>query len=414
MYIFYGDEEMKAFEGIRILDATHVFAGPFCTYQMAWLGAEVIRVEAVEPLDFIRYASPDREMSEKGLADAFLIQNANKASVALDLKSPKGQDVFRRLAKTCDVVIENYRPGTMAKLGLGPDDLMAADPKLVYCSVSGFGQTGPLRDVPAYDHFVQGVSGMMALQGDEDGPRRVGWPLIDYVAGLTAAFALSAALYRRQATGEGQFVDVAMLDAALSIMGPAVGPWLTSGRLPPKTGRQAASGSPFSGMFDTADGILIVAANTPKQAASLCRVIGREDLAGNPDVMPWQGRPEISARVQPLLAEAFATRTALAWEALLAPASVPAGKLRHVGEIAAHEQVAARGLIRHVDDVPGLGRGIDVLGPGFQFGDPAAQVETPSPPPLKGADTRRYLGEAGLDEAGIDAMIAEGVASEPN
>ncbi|WP_164516304.1 CaiB/BaiF CoA transferase family protein [Minwuia thermotolerans] len=406
---------MKAFEGIRILDATHVFAGPFCTYQMAWLGAEVIRVEAVEPLDFIRYASPDEDQQRAGMADAFLIQNANKASVALDLKSPKGQDAFRRLAKTSDVVIENYRPGTMAKLGLGPGDLMAADPRLVYCSVSGFGQTGPLRDVPAYDHFVQGISGMMALQGDEStGPMRVGWPVIDYVAGLAAAFALSAALYRRQASGEGQYVDVAMLDAALSIMGPAVGPWLTSGRLPAKTGRQAASGSPFSGMFDTADGILVVAANTPKQASSLCRVIGREDLAGNPDVMPWQGRPEISARVQPLLAEAFATRSALEWEALLAPASVPAGKLRHVGEIAAHEQVAARGLIRHVDHVPGLGRGIDVLGPGFLFGDASAQVETPSPPPLKGADTRRYLREAGLDDAGIDAMIAEGTASEPN
>ena len=405
---------MMAFEGIRILDATHVFAGPFCTYQMAWLGAEVIRVEAVAPLDFIRYAGADPDQSRAGLADSFLIQNANKRSVAIDLKSPKGQDLFRRMALDCDVVIENYRPGTMARLGLGPDDLMAADPKLVYCSVSGFGQSGPLRDVPAYDHFVQGISGMMDLQGDEGDPRRVGWPVIDYVAGLAAAFALSAALYRRQVTGEGQYVDVSMLDAALSIMGPAVGPWLASGRKPPKTGRQAASGSPFSGMFDTADGVLVVAANTPKQAAALCRVIGREDLAGNPDVMPWQGRPEISARIQPILTEAFATRTALEWEALLAPASVPAGKLRDVGEIAAHPQVAARELVRHVDDVPGLGRGIDVLGPGFLFGDAGAQVMAPTPPPRKGADTRRYLSEIGLDAAEIDALIGEGVVSEPN
>lgn len=406
---------MKPFEGIRILDATHVFAGPFCTYQMAWLGAEVIRVEAVEPLDFIRYASPDREKAARGLADAFLIQNANKASVALDLKSPKGQDLFRRMAAGSDVVIENYRPGTMARMGLGPDDLRAADPKLVYCSVSGFGQSGPLRDVPAYDHFVQGISGMMALQGDEEtGPMRVGWPVIDYVAGLSAAFALSAALYRRKITGEGEYVDVAMLDAALSIMGPAVGPWLTSGRLPPKTGRQAASGSPFSGMFDTADGILVVAANTPKQAASLCRVIGREDLADNPEVMPWHGRPEISERIQPILTEAFAARSALEWEALLAPASVPAGKLRNVGEIAAHDQVAARGLIRHVGAVPGLDGGIDVLGPGFLYGDADAQVTEPSPPPLKGADTRRYLKELGLSDAEIDGLVAEGVTSEPN
>ena len=175
---------MKPFEGIRILDATHVFAGPYCTYQMGWLGAEIVRVEAVKPLDFIRYGSPDKAQQEAGMADAFLIQNANKHSVALDLKDPRGQDAFRKLAATADVVIENYRPGTMAKLGLGPEDLRRDRPDLIYLSLSGFGQSGPLRDIPAYDHFVQGVSGMMSVQDDgESGPVRVGWPVIDYVAG---------------------------------------------------------------------------------------------------------------------------------------------------------------------------------------------------------------------------------------
>ncbi|WP_416899322.1 MAG: CaiB/BaiF CoA transferase family protein [Minwuia sp.] len=406
---------MKPFEGIRILDATHVFAGPYCTYQMAWLGAEVIRVEAVKPLDFIRYASPDEAQQRAGMADAFLIQNANKHSVALDLKDPRGQDAFRKLAATADVVIENYRPGTMAKLGLGPDDLMKDRPDLIYASVSGFGQSGPLRDIPAYDHFVQGVSGMMSVQDDgETGPVRVGWPVIDYVAGLVAAFALSSALYGRKVSGQGQYVDVAMLDAALAIMGPVIGPWLTSQRRQVKTGRQAASGSPFSGMFETADGTLVVAANTQKQAENLLRVAGREDLVGDPAIFPWGGRPDVSERIQPMLDGIFASRTALEWEALLGPAGVPAGKLRSVDEIAAHPHVRARGLIHEIPDVPGLGRGIEVLGPGFGFGDPDAMVTEPTPPPRKGAHSRKYLRDIGLDDAEIDALIADGVVSEPN
>jgi len=404
---------MKPFEGIRILDATHVFAGPFCTYQMGWLGAEVVRIEAVQPLDFIRYMSPDEEMKKAGMADSFLIQNANKRSVSLDLKHPRGQELFRELAKAADVVIENYRPGTMAKLGLGPDDLRRDRQDLIYLSLSGFGQSGPLRDTPAYDHFVQGMSGMMSVQDDgETGPARVGWPVIDYVAGLVAAFALSSALYGRKMTGEGQVIDCAMLDAAMVIMGPVVGPWLTSQRRQVKTGKQAASGSPFSGMFGTADGTLVITANTPKQGENVLRVIGRKDLIGHPDIFPWAGRPEVTARLQPILTEIFATRTALEWEAVLIPASVPAGKLRGVDEIAAHPHVRERGLIHELNTVPGVGRPIEVLGPGFNAA--GTVVDDPTPPPLKGAHSRQYLREVGLNDADIDGLIADGVTSEPN
>lgn len=408
-----GGTGMKPFEGIRILDATHVFAGPFCTYQMGWMGAEIVRVEAVQPLDFIRYGSPDPDMRETGMADQFLIQNANKHSVSLDLKDPRGQEIFRKLSTRSDAVIENYRPGTMARLGLGAEDLCAGRPDLIYLSLSGFGQSGPLRDTPAYDHFVQGVSGMMSVQDDgESGPARVGWPVIDYVAGLVAAFALSSALYARKATGTGQVIDCAMLDAALVIMGPIVGPWLSSQRKQVKTGKQAASGSPFSGMFETADGTLVISANTAKQAENLLRTVGREDLIGDPEIFPWAGRPEISDRMQPLLNETFATRTALEWEALLIPASVPAGKLRGVEEITDHPHVRDRGLIHELVDVPGLDRGIAVLGPGFNM--PGAIVENPTPPPLKGAHSRQYLREVGLSDGDIDGLIAERVTSEPN
>jgi len=406
---------MKPFEGIRILDATHVFAGPFCTYQMGWMGAEIVRVEAVQPLDFIRYGSPDQAQREAGMSDQFLIQNANKRSVSLDLKSERGQALFRKLAVTSNAVIENYRPGTMAKLGLGYDDLSKDREDLIYLSLSGFGQSGPLRDIPAYDHFVQGISSMMAVQGLVAGePSRVGWPIIDYVAGLVGAFALSSALYGCKATGRGQLVDVAMLDAALVIMGPVIGPWLSSQRRPPNTGKQAASGSPFSGMFETSDGVLVITANTAKQANSILRVIGREDLVDDPSIIPWRGKPEVSARMQPLLAEVFATQSALEWEAVLGAASVPAGKLRDVDEVAELPHIRQRGLLHRLDDVPGLGRGIEVLGPGFNFADPETMVSEPSPPPLKGTHSRHYLRELGLSDAEIDTLIADGVTSEPN
>lgn len=400
---------MKPFEGIRILDPTHVLAGPFCCYQMAWFGAEVIKIEAVEPRDFIRYASPDAELAKAGLSESFLAQNANKKSVVLNLKDPRGQDLFKRLAATSDAMVENYQPGTMAGLGLGYADLKLVNERLVYCSLTGFGQTGPLRDVPAYDHLVQGISAMASMQNGTDDPVRVGFPVIDYVVGLLGAFALSTALFQSRATGQGQYVDVSMLDASLIIMAPVVQQWLTSQRQPPAMGRRAFSGSPFSGMFETADGMIVTAANTRAQAESVLRVIGREDLIDDPDVMDWNGKPEVADRVQPILFEIFATRTALEWEALLVAASVPAGKLRDVPEIMAHPHVRERGLLHAIPDVPGLGRSVEVMGPGFRIADPQAMIQDPTPPPLKGADTRHYLREMGLSDGDIDTLVSDGV-----
>lgn len=399
----------KPYEGIRIIDPTHVLAGPFCCYQMAWFGAEVIKIEAVEPRDFIRYASPEADLAKAGLSEGFLAQNANKKSVVLNLKDPRGQDLFKRLAATSDAMVENFQPGTMAGLGLGYDDIRAINPKLVYCSLTGFGQTGPLRDVPAYDHLVQGISAMASMQNGTTDPVRVGFPVIDYVVGLLGAFALSTALFQARASGQGQYVDVSMLDSALVIMAPVVQQWLTSQRVPQSTGRRAFSGSPFSGIFETAEGMLVTAANTRAQAESVLRVIGREDLIDDPDVLNWQGRPEVSDRVQPILFEAFATRTALEWEALLGAASVPAGKLRDVPEIMAHPHVQERGLLHTIPDVPGIGRPIEVMGPGFRMADPASMVSNPTPPPLKGADTRHYLREVGLSDADIDGLVSDGV-----
>ena len=198
-------------DGVRVVDLTNVLSGPFCTYQLALLGADVIKVEAPGGGDLARQLGADPELNKIGMGASFLAQNAGKRSVALDLKSPRGKDAFRRLVSTADVLVENFRPGVMARLGLGHESLAALRPPLVYCAISGFGQDGPLRDNPAYDQIVQGLSGVMSVTGDAaSAPLRVGYPVADTIGGLTAAFAISAALLRAARTGKGEFIDVSI------------------------------------------------------------------------------------------------------------------------------------------------------------------------------------------------------------
>ncbi len=399
---------MKPLEGIRVLDPTHVLAGPFCSYQLGLMGAEVIRVDAVSDRDFVRGGSPDPALRAAGMGDSFLMQNAGKKSIALDLKDPRGQALFRRLAKDSDVVIENFRPGTFERLGLGYEALRSDNPGLVYCSLTGFGQQGPLRDMPAYDHLVQALSGMMSLMGTEEtGPMRVGFPIIDYIVGLMGAFAIASALHRRAAHGEGSYLDVAMLDSALAMMGPVLGGWLIGGRLPPKGQNRAFSGSPFSGLFDTADGILAMAANTRAQAARVLEVIGEGGSGGEAAMPDWQSDPDAGEVARARLIAALAGDNALAWEARFGAAGVPAGKLRDVPEVVAHEQIAARGLLHDIAAVPGIDRDIRVPGIGF-----LVDGESPppaGPPPRKGADTRDVLGALGLSAEELASLERDGV-----
>lgn len=392
--------------GIRVLDATHVLAGPFAGYQLALLGADVIRVENPAGGDVARMGDPDPARRAKGMGYGFLGQNANKRSIALDLKSPEGQAAFKRLAATCDVVIENFRPGKMQALGLGADDIRALRPDVIYCSITGFGQQGPLTGRPAYDHIVQGMSGIMAVTGtEESGPVRAGFPLVDYLAGQMAAFAICAALYRRAVTGEGEVIDCSMLDSALSVMGPVVSEWSIGGQKPRRPGNKPYSGSPFSGCFDTAEGMIVVVGNTMAQAERLCRVLGLDHLLDDPRVNDWRAHPELADEMRGLFEAAFATRSALDWEEALNAVSVPCGKVRDIPEVLAEPHVTARDALHEIF-VPALGQAIRVPGLGVRVGGENGRVT--APPPLMSEHADAVLAEAGYAPAEIAALRAAG------
>lgn len=394
-------------EGIRILDATHVLAGPFSTYQLALLGADVIRVENPSGGDIVRINDPDPTRRDLKMGLGFLGQNANKRSVALNLKSDAGCAAFKKIAATCDVVIENFRPGKMAALGLGPDDIRAVKPDIIYCSVTGFGQAGPLRDRPAYDHIVQGMSGIMSVTGtDESGPVRAGFPLIDYVAGQYAAFGITAALLRKERTGKGEVLDVSMLDAALSILGTSLCEWTIAGRKPIRPGNKPYSRSPFSGCYDTADGMIVVVGNTQAQARAMAIACGLQDVLDDPRIGDWQAYPELADELGEKFAAVFATRTALEWEDTLNAVSVPCGKVREVHEILADPHVQARAAMQEVH-VPALDRTVEVPGVGVLFGGENGRVRTPPPTLSEHAD--EILTEAGYSRDEITALKDSGV-----
>jgi CoA:oxalate CoA-transferase len=390
--------------GIRVLDLTNVLAGPFCCHQLAHLGAEVIKVETPAGGDLARQLGADAELNRRGMGVSFLAQNAGKRSITVDLKHPRGREVFHRLVAGAQVLVENFRPGVMDRLGLGHEALRAHNPALVYCAISGFGQDGPLREAPAYDQIVQGMSGMMSITGaPETAPYRVGYPVADTIGGLTAAMAVCAALAERDRVG-GRFIDVSMLESAMATMGWAVSNWLVAGRAPQPMGNDNVTASP-SGAFRTADGLLNVAANKQEQFEALCGVIGRPALATDPRFAERQARLQhrqaLAAEIEVALA---AGSTEHWWHALVA-AGVPAGPVWTVPQALAQPQLAGRDLSSRFEDVPGVGREVRILRTGFELDGERPAVSTP--PPRLGEHTEAILAELGYSAADVAALRTE-------
>lgn len=384
-------------EGLRILDLTHVLAGPYATWQLALMGAEVIRVERPGSVDFVRRHGGDDAMQAAGLGASFLSQNAGKRSTVIDLKRDEGRDLVLRMAAEADVFVENFRPGVIDRLGLGYDAVRAMKPDVIYASISGFGPEGALSDRPAYDHILQGLSGLMAMTGTpESGPMRVGFPIVDYIAGQALISAILAAVIQRgKDPGQAQRLHVAMLDAVVNLMGPYAINWQATGAMRGLEGNRAFSDSPFSGRFDTLDGQIVVTANTPAQSVRLCAAIGREDLAEEAE----------PAAVRAALGTIFASRTTAHWDATLAKAQVPAGPVLGLDDLLSDGALSAL-LSLHDLEVPELDRAFRV--PGLSFRAPWGPERLASAPTF-GRDTHSVLSALGLEDAEIARLSKAGI-----
>jgi crotonobetainyl-CoA:carnitine CoA-transferase CaiB-like acyl-CoA transferase len=378
---------MRPLDGVRVLDLTNVLAGPYCTYHLMLLGAEVVKVEMPGRGDLARRLGPDPQLNAAGLGASFLAQNSGKKSVELDLKAAEGRQTFEELVTHADVLVDNYRAGVLARIGYPWPRLRELNPALIYCAITGFGQSGPMSQAPAYDQIIQGLSGMMSVTGTpETAPLRVGFPVADSIGGLTAALSIAAALAGRNRDGQGRFLDVSMLEAALSAMGWAVSNYLIGGVEPGPMGDQNATAAP-SGTFETADGPLNIAANRQEQFETLCRLVERPELVTDPRFAEREARKAHRFELNDLLNDALRARPALEWEQKLAAAGVPAARILTVAQAVGTEQLDGRGFFTGLPFPPGtpheaVSRSVDgmlhVNGSGVLFDEvPLGPVSAP-------------------------------------
>ncbi|HQQ76742.1 MAG TPA: CoA transferase [Thermoanaerobaculia bacterium] len=394
----------KALEGIRVLDLTNVLSGPYATLHLALLGAEVVKIENPADGDLARKLGNVPKLNKELMGTSFLAQNANKKSITLNLKKKEAKEIFLRLVAESDAVVENFRPGVMTRLGVGWDAMRAVNPRLVYCAISGFGQDGPDADKPAYDQIIQGLSGTMSVNGDERlNPLRCGFPVCDTVGGLTAAFAIMTALYHRERTGEGQMIDVALLDAIMPLMGWVAANLLIGGQQPVLMGNDNFTAAP-SGVFRTGDGFINIAANKHEQWEAVCDALGVPELKTDARFAERDTRKKNRKDLTPLLEAKLAGKPTKEWVALLNAKDVPSGEILGLDEALHQPQVAHRGTLTTVD-APGIGP-LPLFNLPALFGATPAAVE--APPPRLGAHTEEILGRLGLSASDLTNLKQSG------
>lgn len=397
---------MQAFEGIRIIDLTRVLAGPYLSYQFALLGADVIKVEPVIKGESTRWRSEgDVILGNAGMSPSFITQGSNKRSLTLDIDTPKGQEIFLKLVQSADVVIENLRTGSMARRGIGYEDARKVNPGIIYCSVTGYGQKGPKARYPAYDSVIQAASGLMSVTGtDASGPLKAGPPVVDYAMGHAGAFAVAAALFHRQRTGQGQHIDLSMLDTNLSLMASLLTTHMNSGTVPGRRGNEAPSRSPASTTFETSEGLLAIAINEQHQFEHLMQTVGLGDWLGDERFKDAATRRQHTEVLRDAIARALLRHPASHWACALNEAGVPASEVVTVDHVVKDPQVATRDYFKSFSaDECGLSKSITVpLATAYKFETDGPEIRTP--PPRVGEHTEAILMNLGYNEETIDSL----------
>lgn len=394
-------EDMRPFEGIRVLDITHVLAAPFATYQLAVFGADVIKIEHPDEPDQTRIDGSDPALSDVRIGTHFIIQNGGKRSLTLDLKTEGGRDVLRRLVLTADVLVENFRPGAMKGLGLAYEDLCPLNPRLIYASMSAFGQDGPRGGQTGYDQVIQAVSGLMMVNGTSDtAPMKVGTPAIDYATGAMGAFALASALFQRERTGQGQYIDLSMLDTALMLLGAHLTNYSRSGREPKARGNRHEFAT--VGLYDTADGQIQIAAINMRQQDRFWRALGHPELIKTTNAE----RRASADQEREILLPILLTKTAQEWEDWLQANHIPAARVWTLPETLAHPQLESRDILHRFEDEPGIPGTITVPKAAFKLAHGGARMDRP--PPRMGEHTQALLEDLGYSADDIAALRKTG------
>lgn len=398
---------MRAFEGIKVLDFTQVLAGPVATQMFSLLGANVVKIEAPGKGDQLRSTLSDPEMIAKRLSPAFLTVNLNKRSLAIDLKSEEGREIVYRLLEDADVVVENFSPGVAKRLGVDYEALKARKSDIVYCSISGYGQKGPRSNDKAYDSAIQAAAGIFMLNGHEEtGPTRIGIMAIDMFTGINAAFAISSALFRRERTGVGQYLDVAMYDSALMLAGPQMSDFMVRGNVPPLIGNQSPTRQPTSGVYDTKDGKkILLAVLTSEHNDIVFRAIGLGHLLEDPRFATPDARRDNLKEGIELVGATMKQKTLAEWLELMGKIGIAAQSVRTLAEATSDDQLEHRGIIVEAEGIAGFDDAMRLVGIPF-IANEDSPINRAHPPAEIGEHTGEVLKELGFGDDEIGKILA--------